>query len=204
MNAIWDLMDDKSTLVQVMAWCRQATSHYLSQCWPTSIFVVIWFHQPTMSSFLEDRIKILYFLSFHNTWHRCLKFDNLENKDQFLRLSIPWLLIKKLNSFAPGRFQFHFRKVIFKLILVNGGWGISYEIALRWKQLDFTDDKSTLVQVMAWCCQATSHYLSQCWPRSMSPNGVTRPQWVNSRSLILLWAQYMWKRSLFPIHLIHM
>ena len=45
--------------------------------------------------------------------------------------------------------------------------------------LDLTDDKSTLVQVMAWCRQATSHYLSQCWPRSMSPNGVTRPQWVN-------------------------
>ena len=32
---------------------------------------------------------------------------------------------------------------------------------------------------MAWCRQATSHYLSQCWPRYMSPNGVTRPQWVN-------------------------
>ena len=43
--------------------------------------------------------------------------------------------------------------------------------------LDFTD-KSTLVQVMAWCHQATSHYLSQCWPRSMLPNGVPRPQWV--------------------------
>ena len=27
--------------------------------------------------------------------------------------------------------------------------------------------------------QATSHYLSQCWPSSMSPCGVTRPQWVN-------------------------
>ena len=26
--------------------------------------------------------------------------------------------------------------------------------------------------------QATSHYLSQCWPRSMSPYGVTRPQWI--------------------------
>ena len=35
---------------------------------------------------------------------------------------------------------------------------------------DLTDDKSTLVQ-------ATSHYLDQCWPRSMSPYGVTRPQW---------------------------
>ena len=44
--------------------------------------------------------------------------------------------------------------------------------------LDLTDDKSTLVQVMAWCRQATSHYLSQCWPRSLSPYGVTRPQWV--------------------------
>ena len=35
------------------------------------------------------------------------------------------------------------------------------------------------VQVMAWCCQATSHYLSQCWPSSMSPYVVTRPQRVN-------------------------
>ena len=43
--------------------------------------------------------------------------------------------------------------------------------------LGFTDDQSTLVQVMAWC-QATSHYLRQCWPRSMSPHGVTRPEWA--------------------------
>ena len=47
--------------------------------------------------------------------------------------------------------------------------------------LDLTDDKSTLVQVMAWCRQATSHYLSQCWSRSLSPYGVTRPQWVKWR-----------------------
>ena len=47
--------------------------------------------------------------------------------------------------------------------------------------LDFTDDESTLVQVMAWCHQATSHYLSQCWPRYMSPYGVTRPQWVKAK-----------------------
>ena len=36
---------------------------------------------------------------------------------------------------------------------------------------------------MAWCHQATSHYLNQCWPRSMSPYGVTRPQWVHTRDL---------------------
>ena len=37
---------------------------------------------------------------------------------------------------------------------------------------DFIGDQSTLFQVMAWCRQATSHYLSQCWPRSLSPYGV--------------------------------
>ena len=60
------------------------------------------------------------------------------------------------------------------------GWGISHEIDLVWMTLDFTDVQTTLVQVMAWCCQATSHYLSQRWPISLSPYGVTRPQWVKS------------------------
>ena len=45
-----------------------------------------------------------------------------------------------------------------------------------------TDNKSTLVQVMAWCRQATSHYLSQCWLSSFLPYGVTRPQWVKTSS----------------------
>ena len=30
---------------------------------------------------------------------------------------------------------------------------------------------------MAWCPQATSHCLSQCWPISMLPYGIIRPQW---------------------------
>ena len=29
--------------------------------------------------------------------------------------------------------------------------------------LYLTDDKSTLVQIMAWCLMAPSHYLSHCW-----------------------------------------
>ena len=36
-------IDNKSTLVQVMAWCHQAPSHYLSQCW-NQIYVAIWHH----------------------------------------------------------------------------------------------------------------------------------------------------------------
>ena len=66
-------------------------------------------------------------------------------------------------------------KLPFQLILETGGWGTYCEIALKRMSLDLTDDKSTLVQVMAWCLQATSHYLSQCWSISMASHGVTRP-----------------------------
>ena len=58
-------------------------------------------------------------------------------------------------------------------------WAL-HEIVLRWVLQNLTDDKSKLVQViMAWCHQARSYYLSQCWPRSMPPYGITRPQWSN-------------------------
>ena len=87
--------------------------------------------------------------------------------------------IQFFNSMAPGKFEWNFRSLIFPIISVIDSWGISCEIGLRWMPLDLTDDKSTMVQVMGWCRQATSHYLSQCWPRLLSPYSVTRPQWVN-------------------------
>ena len=39
----------KFTLAQIMAWCRQATSHYLNQCWPRSLPYL--HYQGTMSWF---------------------------------------------------------------------------------------------------------------------------------------------------------
>ena len=85
-----------------------------------------------------------------------------------------------INSLAPERPGCHFKTAIFNLVLLIGFLRSSNDNALRWKPWDLTDDKSTLVQVMAWCRQAASHYLSQCWPSSMLPYGFTKPQWVNS------------------------
>ena len=42
----------------------------------------------------------------------------------------------------------------------------TFENAPRGMPQDLTDDKSPLVQVMAWCCQEASHCLSQCWLKS--------------------------------------
>ena len=91
-----------------------------------------------------------------------------------------------INSLVPGRFQQNLWKIIFKLIF----WLIAMISQAKLPSLDLSDDKSTLVQVMAWCCQATSHYLNQCWPRSLPPYGITRPQWVKCMDDVRL-AQYI-------------
>ena len=39
---------------------------------------------------------------------------------------------------------------------------------------------STMVQAMAWCCRAASHYLRQYWSRSIFPYGFNKPQCVNT------------------------
>ena len=83
-----------------------------------------------------------------------------------------------LNSLAPGRSEYDSKNLIFNLVLLIVIFRASDDNALRWMLQDLTDEKSTLVQVMAWCHQAASHYLSQCWPRYLSPCGVPRPQWV--------------------------
>ena len=70
--------------------------------------------------------------------------------------------------------------------MIDGG-GIPCGFVFRCKSLELTNAKSTLVQVMAWCRPATSHYLSQCWPASMSTYGVTRPQWVNWQNMLTHW-----------------
>ena len=69
--------------------------------------------------------------------------------------------------------------IILKLIMRSSSLGTRWEIVLRWMHQNLTNDKSTLGQVMAWCHQAISHYLSQCWPKSISTYVVTRPQSVH-------------------------
>ena len=63
-----------------------------------------------------------------------------------------------VNSLAPGRTEWDSKNIIFNFVLLLGIFRSSNDNALWWMPQDLTDDKSTLVQVMAWCRQATSHY----------------------------------------------
>ena len=88
-------------------------------------------------------------------------------------------LSRHINSLIPGISERDFKNAIFNHVLLFGIFRSSHDNVLRWMPHDLTADTSTLVQVMAWRRQATSHHVSQCPPSSLSPYGVARPQWVN-------------------------
>ena len=92
--------------------------------------------------------------------------------------SIGMVATDNFNSLAPGRCGSKFKRVIFELLSWIMFLSTSCEITLRWMPQNTFHGKSILAQVMAWCHQATSHYLSQCWPRSMSQYGITGLLWV--------------------------
>ena len=145
----------------------------LSEPMLTQIHVNIWYHNilTLKTNFSEILIEIHTFPVTKNA------FENVVCK-MAVNLSRPHCV----NSLAPGGFENIFQNVFFKLISWIDTLSNSCETALRSMPQNPSDDKSTLVQVMAWCRQAASHYLSQCCPRSLSPYGVSRPQWVKTRA----------------------
>ena len=110
-------------------------------------------------------------------WLILFIFSNLADPTSFqnCRTSVSCTLTHW--SLGAWRCGSNFKHIIFQLIIRKVVW--THEIALRWMLKNLTNDISTLVQVMAWCRQAPSYCLSQCWPWSMSLYDITRPQWVN-------------------------
>ena len=99
-----------------------------------------------------------------------------EKMQQLLRLF--YLINSHFNSLAPGIYGCNLKSLIFNLItrinehfLWNCPWGECHRGLMNSKY------SPTLVRVMVWYLQTTSHYLSQCWPRCMSPYNVTGSQW---------------------------
>ena len=92
-----------------------------------------------------------------------------------------WAILKAwcFNSLAPGKFEWHYRYVIFQGILVIDSWGVSCEIALIWMSVHWwsvniflghglvpSGNKSLPKPILTQICE---------------PYGITGPQWVNVR-----------------------
>ena len=88
-------------------------------------------------------------------------------------------IVNELTHLSPGRCGNYLKSIMFILIIQNNSWGAHCKIVFRWMAQNLTSEKSTLVQVMVWCCQATNHYLDQCCPRSLMRYGIIRLWWIN-------------------------
>ena len=128
----------------------------------------------------QMQINISYFLpSEEAVWELTTKaMDNFCAQERWECYLVTYNLTCIL-VIGPGIFGTNFKGIIFKLIILKSIQGTRYEIVLIWMPHNLSNEKSTLVRVMAWCRQGTSHYLSQCWDKSMSPYGVFGPEWVN-------------------------
>ena len=65
-----------STLVQVMAWCRQAPSHYLSHCWPISLSSLLQGNELTVGPLGLNLFRYTLSWSHTESWqHTCSWWD---------------------------------------------------------------------------------------------------------------------------------
>ena len=94
-------------------------------------------------------------------------------------------IVSFFNLLALGRCGNNFKSIIFESNIKNSSRGTHYKILRMWMPENLTNEKARLFQVIAWCCQAISHYLNQCWSTFLSPYSVTRPQWVKEDILQL-------------------
>ena len=101
--------------------------------------------------------------------------------------------IHKLTG--PGRLGCNLKFIIFKHCIQLDIMCISYKIVGWCKPDDLLDDMEILVKVMAWCRQATSHYLHQNWQTPWLETVKTRSMEYGSTKY-LVWCI----TSLVPMH----
>ena len=85
-----------------------------------------------------------------------------------------------LNSPAPGQNGHHFADNIFNHIFLNENSRIFIQISLKFVPTGPIDNKSALLQVMAWRRPGDKPLSETMMVRLLMHICVTRPQWVNS------------------------
>ena len=137
-------------------------------------------------------------------WMHCLFIHqrSTEDSEQIISGILNEGIKRHVNSKDPGKCGNNFESTIFKIIIQNNSSASLFEVAPRHMPRNLTDEKSTLVQVMAWYRKGTSHYQGQCGPRSMLPYSFTRPQCVNQLRVPCVATPVIGHRFLCPTNLV--
>ena len=100
-------------------------------------------------------------------YYGILRSDNAQAKPSFVRMLTYYIMLMNLLETKFSKIWIKTQKISYKnihlkKITASGG---HFVLASHCINSLAPNKKSRLVQVMAWCRQATSHYLSQCRPR---------------------------------------
>ena len=144
--------DAKSTLAQVMAWCLQATSHYLSQCRPT-------------------------FMTLHaiSWWFHCISSANgLEISQSCPQPSRPAMVYLYYLVWFCGSARLQY------LQHINSGDTAVLHKAIQNRTSDkhfiWTNDGIVYWRIYSWLSLlATNHYLNQWWHSLLMHIFITQP-----------------------------
>ena len=107
------------------------------------------------------------------------------------------------NSLTIGASDCHIKNITLKYLFMTNVKNTSVANICKCVSEDLDDGKSSLVGIMAWYHQATSHYLNQCWTwylvplghnelKRMSFNAASKLSWTHKKTT------KMWKKHLFP------
>ena len=103
---------------------------------------------------------------------------NLQDEACNFNFHLIWLLLGLLTCthVMPWLYQYIVHAACYCLpTIFLTHWSLWENMIFKLIMQKLTNENSTLFQVMAWCCQATSHYLRQHnQPRSVLLLGVTR------------------------------
>ena len=157
-----DLTNAWSTLVPVMVWCRQATSHFLGQCCPRSISP----HGVTVLQWVN--FKILFQQDMYSSLPK--KIRPLPH----LGRGTPYCLMDLVNPLRPRRNRRYFADDIFKCIFSIKNVLISIKVSLKFIPNGPINNIPALVQIMAWCPPLSESMMIILLPHIC----VTRLQWV--------------------------
>ena len=118
------------------------------------------------------------FLNHHMLFNLTCFNENYIFNGHVIPIGSPCLGCLSINSSPPGQNGCHFADNIFICIFVNEQICILIHIPLKFLPKDLIDNKSTLVQVMAWCRTGDKPLPEPMLPSSLTHIRSSRSRWV--------------------------
>ena len=154
------MISHKSTMLQVMAWCHQATSHYLRQCWPRSNELTLKFHCfcSNLCHFFKENFYIFYNFSIL-IMHRLMNSNLMEGKDPIYLCGCWWPGDTWSQGSSWRDTNLLFLGLIYKHELTNltlNVWGSSYLGLIRsisWLLMPWLLTSPGRQQPWYWLCR---------------------------------------------------